>query len=88
MKIKHFDKEKLIDCPICSEHTLHELDKKTVECNSCNFRGTIKRSHKSDKDELHITIDGDVYRVEPVEEKVCVVVNNELVCVTKEGHDY
>ncbi len=88
MKIKHLNKDELFDCPVCSEHLLHELDKKHVECSSCNFRAVVKRSHKNDEEELNVTIEGITYRLEVEDEKICVVVNNELVCVTKEGHEY
>jgi len=117
-KHKHYDKDHLYDCPMCSDHALYVHDHKTVdhkdcslrgnamslddalyvhdnksvECKGCNLRGNLKKSH--DKKELHVTIDGVMYSVEPEEqekpekeEQVCIVVNNELVCVDKHSHD-
>ncbi len=114
-KHKHYDKDHLYDCPMCSDHALYVHDHKTVErkgcnlrgnsmslddalyvddhktveCKKCNFRGTIKKSH--DKKELHVTINGVMYSVEPEEpeedEQICIVVNNELVCVDKHSHN-
>lgn len=114
-KHKHYDKDHLYDCPMCSDHALyvhnHKTverkgcnlrgnsmslddalyvdDHKSVECKNCNFRGTIKKSH--DKKELHVTINGVMYSVEPEEpeedEQICIVVNNELVCVDKHSQN-
>ncbi|MBI9015256.1 MAG: hypothetical protein JEZ08_23685 [Clostridiales bacterium] len=78
------------------DQALYVDDHKTVECKNCNLkgslRGNIKKSH--DKKELHVTINGVMYSVEPEkqekseeEEQVCVVVNNELVCVDKHSHN-
>jgi len=88
-KHRHFDKDHLYDCPMCLDQSLYVHDHKHAECTNCDFRGVIKK-HKTDhgkEKELHITIDGIMYVVEPEkpveEEKICLVENNELICVNK-----
>lgn len=91
MKKRHYDKDHLYDCPVCTDQALYVHEHKTVSCKNCEFRGVIKKNRKTHKKELHLTIDGVHYSVEPEEkeedEKICVVVNNELVCVDKHSVD-
>ena len=99
MKLRHVDEDRLFGCPMCSDQSLYIHDHHIVRCKGCNFRGIIKK-HKgkdSNEKELHITIDGVMYVVEPEDdkevrmkdllddEKICVVENNELICVPKKA---
>lgn len=90
MKMRKYDKDHLYDCPMCMDQALYVHEHKQAECKNCNFRGVVKKGKGKNK-ELHITIDGVMYKVEPEkqvkeeDDQVCVVVANELVCVDKKS---
>jgi len=89
---KHFDESNLYECPMCKNETLTIHDHGEAECSSCDFKRTVKTHKCKDLNttELHIEVDGDIYKFKPRhmkdltdDEKICVVENNELICVAK-----
>lgn len=97
-RMKHFDKDRLYECPMCNDRSLYIHEHRVAKCNKCNFTGTIKKHKSKDQNtkELHVDIDGVVYTFEPDKDKepimkdlvnddeICLVENNELICVPKE----
>ena len=90
MKTINYDKEHLYECPVCEEEALYIHDHNIAECKSCNFKGKVKKDKRGHEDEPHVDIEGVVYRVkqkrEDDDEKICIVVNNEYICVDKHSN--
>jgi len=88
MRLRHYEKNHAYNCPKCGEHTLYIHDHKVAECTSCKFTGVLKRNVMKHSDELKMRIDGISYRIEAITDdgKLCVVVNNEVVCIDKQSH--
>ena len=90
---KHFDETHLYECPMCKEETLTIHDHGEAECSSCDFKRQVKRYKSKDQDteELHVEVDGEIFTFKHRhmkdlvdDEKICIVENNELICVAKD----
>ncbi len=97
-KYKKYDKDNLYVCPMCSDQALYVHNHTEATCTTCDVRGSVVKEKVGDHKEkrLHVTINGVRHSIEPEEkekelhmndltddEKICVVENNELICVAK-----
>lgn len=93
IKLTKEEMEGLYKCPECGEETFTFYNHNHMVCETCKFKAVVKKpKDKLAENETELVIGEVSYRIKPLKEKdhdlVCVVENNEFICVHKHAIDY